>query len=270
MTGWDEPRNAELYDRFARNHGLYRETGRDLVALARLEDLALVVDLACGTGVTTEAILERVEESTTVVALDASEAMLAIARRTVTDQRVRWVRAPAVNLAQHATEADAIVCNSAIWQLDMERAIAAAADTLRPGGRLVFNIGGQFLMLPLTPEELRPPKPTFAHLIQAVAVLDHGFVPPHPAMSRGRPLTPDGVTDMVTRAGLLLDVTRTFEYENTPEQQLAWLSVPVFAQNVLPSMPYEQQLGVLAKAYERLDKTRAARSVWMAFVARKP
>lgn len=85
MTGWDDPHNAELYDRFARNHGMYRETSRDLVKLARLDDAALVVDLACGTGVTTQAILDRVQESANVVALDGSEAMLAIARRRVTD-----------------------------------------------------------------------------------------------------------------------------------------------------------------------------------------
>lgn len=270
MTGWDDPDNAELYDQFARDHELYRETSRDLVELARLDDAALVVDLACGTGVTTQAILDRVQESANVVALDGSEAMLVIARRRVTGERVRWVCAPAIDLAQHATEADRIVCNSAIWQLDMERAIAAAATTLRRGGRLVFNIGGQFLMLPLTPEELRPRSPTLPHLIQAVAVLDHGFVPPHPALSRRRSLTPEGVADIITRSGLLLDETRTFEYDSPPEAQLAWLSVPVFAQNVLPGMPYKQQLDVLAKAYERFDKSSGAKGVWMAFVAHKP
>ena len=269
MAGWDDPRNAELYDRFARDHGLYRDTSHDLVRLARLEDAVLVVDLACGTGVTAEAILATSRPSATVVALDGSAAMLAVARRRVTDPRVRWVCAPAAGLAEHAAEADAIVCNSAFWQVDMDAALAAAARTLRPGGRLAFNIGRQFLMLPLTPEELRPARPTLHHLIEAVAILDHGFVPSRRALSRGRPLTPDTVAEMIRRAGLILDRTETLEYENPPEAQLAWVSVPIFADNVLPGMPHDQQLQVIKKAYARFDKT-PARSVWMAWVAHSP
>lgn len=132
--GWDDPHNAEWYDDFARKHDLYRDTSHDLVELAALTDVNLVIDLACGTGVTTEAILERVGAGTEVVGIDGSEAMLDIAR---------------------------------------------------------------------------------------------------------------------------------------PESQLAWLRVPVFAQNVLPGMPHEEQLAVLDKAYERFDKTQDGKNLWMVFVARK-
>ena len=151
----------------------------------------------------------------------------------------------------------------------MEPAIAAAAKTLRAGGCLAFNIGRQFLMLPLTDQDLRPATPSLHHLIQAVAVLDHGFAPPHPALSRGRLPSPALVADMIDRAGLALDHTEMFEYDNTPEAQLAWLSVPIFAENVLPGMPYDQQLQVIEKAFARFGKA-PSRSAWMAFVARKP
>jgi hypothetical protein len=125
-------------------------------------------------------------------------------------------------------------------------------------------------MLPLKPEELRPDKPTFMQLVQAVAVLHHDFAPAHPAASRGRPLTPDAVEAMIERAGLVLSDTRTFEYANPPEEQLAWLSVPVFGDNLLPGLPHEVQLEVLRKAYERVDTSRVQTNLWMAFVASKP
>jgi hypothetical protein len=48
------------------------------------------------------------------------------------------------------------------------------------------------------------------------------------------------------------------------------LQVPIFADNVLPGLPYEAQLDVQAKAYERLDKSTVARNFWLAFLARKP
>jgi ubiquinone/menaquinone biosynthesis C-methylase UbiE len=269
MATWADPRSAELYDRFCSEHDMYRLTSRDLVGLARVSDAALVVDLACGTGVTTEAILSEASASAEVVAVDASEEMLRIARRRMRDERVRWVCSRAVDLGQHVAGADSVVCNSAIWQLDMESAIAAAAQALRQGGRFAFNIGRQFLMLPLSPEELHPHKPSFAQLIQAVAVLNYDYAPPHPAAFRRSPMTPESVTEMLGRAGLVVDGVEQFEYEQSPEAQLAWLSVPVFADNVLPGMPHDQQLAVLAEAYDRWEKAPLM-STWLAFVSYKP
>lgn len=269
MNGWYEPETAELYDHFARTHALYRETSRDLVDLAGIEQAASIVDLACGTGVTTEAILARARPDAIVTAIDASSAMVDVARRRVSDPRVQWRIAPAVDLAAHLDAADVIVCNAAIWQLDMERAVAAAAAVLRPAGRLAFNIGRQFLMLPLSPQELRPAKPTFFDLIQAVAVLEYDYAPPHPVLRQGRLLSPEAIEEMLKGCGLELVEQRLFEYENSAESQLAWLRVPIFADNALPGMGYDDQIDVFTKAYGRLDKSVTSRNPWMAFVARK-
>lgn len=273
MHSWRDPDNAELYDAFARKHALYRDTSSDLVDLAQADGAATVVDLACGTGVSTEIILSKVREDARVIALDGSEAMLAIAQRTISDARVTWVTGDGSGIADHVTDANAIICNSAFWQMDMEPTMLACAKALRPGGRLVFNLR-QFLMMRLTPEELRPSRPTFFQLIQAVAVLDHGFAPPHPAATRGPrrlrgPLTPDSMKEMIASAGLLLDSTEEREYENPAEAQLDWISVPVFSDNVLPGMAHEQQLQVITSAYERWDK-ESANSRWLVFVTHKP
>lgn len=75
---------------------------------------------------------------------------------------------------------------------------------------------------------------------------------------------------MLRRGGFEPIETRTFAYDNPPEAHLPWLQVPIFIQNVLPGMPYETQLAVLAKAYDRLDKSLGHKSQGMAFVARKP
>ncbi|MBW3589958.1 MAG: methyltransferase domain-containing protein [Actinobacteria bacterium] len=274
MNSWNDLKNAEIYDAFARKHRMYRDTSRDLVELARMQPGNTAVDLACGTGVTTEVILERLDDTGRVIALDASKAMLQIAQSRVLDTRVQWMNADGSEVAVNVTDSDAIICNSAIWQTDMEPTLVACAKALRPGGRLVFNIGRNFLMMPLAPEELRPTKPTLFHLIQAVAVLDYGYAPPHPAMSRRPrkargPLTPDSVQSMISHAGLVVDSTHENEYDNPAEAQFDWISVPVFADNVLPGMPYEQQREVIGKAYDRFDK-ETVKSRWLAFVAHKP
>lgn len=212
MSSWNDPRNAEIYDTFTRKHPMYRETSRDLVQLAELEMAEIAVDLACGTGVSTDTILERLGDSGRIIALDGSEAMLQIAKRRISDARVRWVKADGSDIAKHVTDANVIICNSAIWQMEMEPTIIACAKALRPGGRLVFNVGRRFLMMPLTPEEMRPINPSLFQLIQAVAVPEHGFALPHPALSRGSRktwglLTPESVDRMIAGAGLVLDAT---------------------------------------------------------------
>lgn len=268
MCKWNSPHNAALYDAYTRHHNLYRDTSRDLIQLVRLKDASLVVDLACGTGVTTEVMLCHVKESAKIISLDKSEEMLKIAQERISDPRVTWVNAAAIELPHYAAEADAIVCNAAIWQLEMAAAIDAAAKTLRAGGRFAFNISRQLLMMPLSGEELRPTKPRFSQIVQAVAILEHDFVPHHRALSRRRLTTSKRVERMLTRVGLTLDEIQPFEYDNPPAAQLDWLKVPVFAQNVLPDMPYEEQLKAITTAYGRYDKS-SIKSQWFAFLACK-
>ncbi len=74
---------------------------------------------------------------------------------------------------------------------------------------------------------------------------------------------------MIIDAGLVVDSTVEKEYDNPAEAQFDWISVPVFAENVLPGMPYEQQREVIGKAYDRFDK-ETVKSRWLAFVAQKP
>ncbi len=270
MSGWDDPDTAAQYDAFSREHGMYRETSRDLAELARIEHAALVVDLACGTGVTTEVILARVGAGTTVIALDGSRAMLDVARSRITDPRVRWVCAPAVELASFASEADAIICNSAFWQLEMAPTSVAAGKALRSGGRLVFNLSRAMISAALTAADPRPTKPMLTQLMHAVAVLEYDYVPPHPATRRGTPLTPEGLAEMQRQAGLEPAEPQAFEYDTSPEAQLAWLRVPIFANNVLPGLPHASQMAALDQAYARYDKISGRENRWLAFVAVKP
>lgn len=142
--GWGDPATARAYAAFAQRDAMYRETSRDLVRLAEVHGDQVVVDLACGTGVTTEEVLTVLGPSGQVFALDSSPAMLGQARAAIDDPRVHWIEAPAEALAKTVGAADVVVCNSAIWQTDMAAVFAAVGRILAPGGRFVFNIGRRF------------------------------------------------------------------------------------------------------------------------------
>lgn len=107
---------------------------------------AAVIDLACGTGVTTEAILAALGPDGRVTGVDGSAAMLAVAASSVTDRRVTWIHARAENLDQGMVGlAHAVVCNSAIWQTDLDATMRTVRNVLAEDGRFVFNVGSPFL-----------------------------------------------------------------------------------------------------------------------------
>ena len=143
---WGEDDNARRYDAFAHEYPMYRETSRDLVALARLPADAVVLDLACGTGVTSGEVLAVLGPGGRVIGADKSAAMLEVASRSVTDPRVRWVQARAEDVDRHvAGPVDAVVCNSAIWQTQFTRTVAAVRSVLAADGVFAFNLGVDFV-----------------------------------------------------------------------------------------------------------------------------
>lgn len=80
MTGWNDVINAKKYDDYAKRFPTYRDTSRDLVHLAEIKPGMRVIDLACGTGVTSQAVLKALNGTGHLYSVDMSQAMLDIAR----------------------------------------------------------------------------------------------------------------------------------------------------------------------------------------------
>ncbi len=124
---------------------LQHEIGRRM--LERLSFMRVsperVVDLGCGTGLTTEALLKLYPKSQ-LVALDFSMAMLQRTRR-----RGRWLRRPrclcadldALPLASGSC--DLVFANAALqWSSDPASAFRDFQRVLRPGGLVIFTSFG--------------------------------------------------------------------------------------------------------------------------------
>ena len=143
-------RAADRYDETA---VLQHEIGRRM--LERLDTMRTeprrILDIGCGTGVGSEALLRRYPKAE-VIALDFALPMLAHARR-----RGRWLRRPRCvcgdldQLPLAAQSVDLVFANAALqWSVDPPRAFAGIARVLRPGGLLLFSSFG-----PDTFKELR-------------------------------------------------------------------------------------------------------------------
>lgn len=135
---------ARAYDVLSAERPVYR-AGRLLgVQRCGLRTGDRVVDLACGTGLNTPLLLERVGASGTVIGIDASADMLAVARDKADRfgwQGAQFCEGDAGRLAEvlpDVIDVDAVIVSYALsiiddWRAAFEQALAL----VRPGGRIV-------------------------------------------------------------------------------------------------------------------------------------
>ncbi|MFB6163682.1 MAG: trans-aconitate 2-methyltransferase [Haloarculaceae archaeon] len=121
------------------DHAFVYEYGADLLDLLSPEPDDRVLDLGCGTGHLSAEIADR---GATVLGIDQSAEMVAQARQAHPD--LDFARADARSFAVEPAF-DAVFSNAALHWIpdeDQDAAIATVRDVLRPGGRLIAELGG--------------------------------------------------------------------------------------------------------------------------------
>jgi trans-aconitate 2-methyltransferase len=134
-TPWD----ARTYDTSSEPQQAW--ASEVIARIAGVAPDATVLDVGCGTGRVTEALLSLVPRGR-VLALDASQEMVALARGRLGDRAEVWCQ-DVLDLDLDEP-VDAIVSTAALhWVTDHDRLWARLGRALRPGGRLEVQCGGQ-------------------------------------------------------------------------------------------------------------------------------
>lgn len=234
---WNTKENAKVYDIYARSFPLYKETSKDLIDIAGILPGITVVDLAAGTGATTQAILNASGGDINIIAVDQAEEMLnKVKEKFFGNDRVKYIVAQAEDIDTVISyPVDAIVCNSAFWQMVPQKTLEAVSHTLKDGGIFVFNLPDNF----------------FAY---------EGF-----KKNARRPL-PYDFNDIIAwgeEVSLHLIRHTIKEYDKSIEEVIAFNKIPVMKKNFLSEKEREDFIKRITSSTENM------RGEWVYFVFKK-
>lgn len=118
-----------------------------MLSLAALTPGEKVLDLACGTGLTTLAAADSVGPGGSVLGTDLSGQMVAVARQRATDQHlsnVTFKRMDAETLDFQDATFDVVLCSLGLMYVpDPQRALREWLRVLKPGGRVAIAVWGK-------------------------------------------------------------------------------------------------------------------------------
>src|SRR3954453_1264720 len=131
---WD----GAAYDRLSTP---MEQLGREVMERLELRGDETILDAGCGSGRTTQPLMERVPDGR-VIGVDASASMIDAARERLGDAADLRV-ADLVGLALSGATVDVVFSTATFhWIADHDALFASLRRALRPGGRLVAQCGG--------------------------------------------------------------------------------------------------------------------------------
>ncbi len=255
---WQAAETANHYKTFTQKTTMYQELSLVIVKLAAIEPGMRVLDLGCGTGVTTQAVLQNLGQSGQIYALDISASMLAVAQEQVTASNVTFLHADAVDVATVLADqppVDRIVCNSVFWQLRHKpETLAALQQVLAPHGRFIFNAPEPYFIFKNIPRSQK-----VSILFKQLAAERYGV----------------GQQDLRTlpiflkNHGFNLISTEEFERTRSAEESYLFFKLPVATAWMEPPLDYPTRMALLEEAQQIAQPDKAVRQRWMYFVAER-
>jgi ubiquinone/menaquinone biosynthesis C-methylase UbiE len=249
--GWS---NAEQYDRFVREREIYGWLNRQLVRRAALAGARRILDLGCGTGATARALAAAMDRDAEVVAVDASPEMVAVARSTILDPRVRFVVAGAGSIADalHGPF-DRAVSNAAFWQFPEPETVLDALAALMPrGARLVFNV----------PSERRPDaSPSHAFQLALARAIEVRSGEPYASLAP--PFDPNAFRARAEATGFVEEAREELVYRGRQGELMELMGIPAMLGPAAPELSEDQAMRALREARERSDPDEPVEVPWL-------
>jgi ubiquinone/menaquinone biosynthesis C-methylase UbiE len=121
---------------------LFGPLARATVETVSLPESAHIIDIACGTGIITKVVAERLTGEGRIVGTDLNPAMIEVAARTMpeTKHKVEWFACDVTELPFEDGEFDLAFCQQGLQFFpDKPKALAEIRRVLRPNGTLYLT-----------------------------------------------------------------------------------------------------------------------------------
>ena len=252
---WLTPETAQHYKTFTTQTTMYQELSQKMIDLADLQPGMRVLDLGCGTGVTTQLVLQVMAEQGHIYALDISESMLRLAQEEINSPCVTFFAADAATCTTLIDQPlDRIVCNSMFWQLRHKaQVVTELRKILKPDGRFIFNVPEPYFIFKDIP---RLPKVSL--LFKQLAAERYGV----------------GQQDMRTMRvflenhGFELLQMEAYTRIRSAEESYLFFQLPVATAWMEPPLDYQTRMALLHEAQQLAEPDQPVQQRWMYFVAR--
>lgn len=138
------------YDRYL-GPMFFRPYAEDIADRLSVASNSSVLELACGTGIVTRVLRDRLPATARLVATDLNEAMMQNAAAKFTrNDAIEWKQADATSLPFEDGSFDAVVCQFGIMFFpDKPLSAREAYRVLKPGGIFLFNVWDSLEQNPL-------------------------------------------------------------------------------------------------------------------------
>ena len=140
---WDS--SAKVYSSEVEKISFFHITNQELIKAVKIQPDMALVDLACGTGLTTITILDTMGNSTTIYAVEQSREMLALAQSDIRAKTVHFIHASAENFSSYIPQpVNRVICNAAFFLFpNIDAVLEETRKVLMPNGLFAFNLPDQ-------------------------------------------------------------------------------------------------------------------------------
>jgi len=131
----------ENYDRYL-GPTLFEPYAKDLVERVAIPEDGSLLEVACGTGIVTRHLRDRLSPGVKIVATDLNEAMIKFAARKFrSDENIEWKPADALDLPFGDESFDAVVCQFGLMYFpDKQKGVNEAFRVLKPNGQFIVSV----------------------------------------------------------------------------------------------------------------------------------
>jgi len=221
---WDE--SAILYHQYALKYPLYRKTSEKLVQLANLNRKEEVIELGCGTGITTKMIAEKVKK---VIAIDQSKKAIEIAKKYVNKPNVTFICDDIFNVSGiKAKKVLSNICVSPVFSEKSNR----IKNFLKKGGEIYFSLPNQFFK--------RRRKKLWVDEVRRY-LKEFGYEMPR----RGDAILTLPLIE--EKLGLKIEKIAELKIRRTKEDLIEFFKIPVFRRHSFGNIPEE----IISKAFKK-------------------